>query len=50
MINEQKPTIKVSDEIKDKLTKYKIIPEESFESVIIRLLDKAKAFDKRVKQ
>lgn len=49
-MNQQKPTIKISDDVKARLESVKIIPAESFESVIIRLLDKARTFDKRVKQ
>jgi len=37
-LNKQKPTIKLSEEIKKKLDKIKLVPSETYEHVIIRLL------------
>lgn len=50
MINHQQQTIKISDEAKADLDSIKIIPREPYDSVIKRLINKAKTFDKRVKQ
>lgn len=50
MITEQSPTIKVSDELKAKLDRYKIIKDESYNSVISRMLDKCLLFDRKFKK
>ena len=49
-IQEQKPSIKVSDIVKEKLDKLKLIKEEPYESVISRLIDLKNQFDKKVKE
>ena len=45
----QKPNIKVSEETRLRLDRLKIIKQEPYDSVIIRLIDLKVQFDKKVK-